>query len=79
MMNRLNIMKLALFLLPATSTPLYALEVAAVTKQRVVGFLTNKRITPIATPNANNLMSEVRISAKPAITQCSPDNFKSFF
>ncbi|MFM7603557.1 MAG: hypothetical protein ACKO7R_20545 [Pseudanabaena sp.] len=79
MMNRLNIMKLALFLLPATSTPLYALEVAAVTKQRVVGFLTNKRITPIATPNANNLMSEVRISAKPAIAQCSPDNFKSFF
>ena len=77
-MNRLIVMTLALFLLPEAST-LYALEAAAVAKPQVVVFPANKRITPIPTPSADKLVSEVRISGKPTITKCSPDDFKSFF
>jgi hypothetical protein len=78
-MNCWIVILLALFLLPEAST-LYAPEVAAVTKPQVAGVPANKnRIAPIPTPIADKLVSEVTTSAKPAIAQCAPDQFQSFF
>ncbi|PZO40485.1 MAG: hypothetical protein DCF19_11320 [Pseudanabaena frigida] len=71
---------LALFLLSEAVTLYAPMTAAATQQQQAVVFPKNQNsITSAPTLSADDRVSKVSNSGKPAIAQCAPDNFQSFF